>query len=235
MKQFDLASWEHFEAAYDASGVTVPITTVWVDYEARRMWGQSPTHPDLVWLNPKAVPNRVHRGDSRMPVPDTYWRELIKSRDEEFLEKRKKAKDDEAVDAQAAAEALERLAAIPEPEVRSRPATLDEMPKGVKDLGRKAHAAGFRQEVRYSRGPRTDQYWRVVEISDCFGIAGLHADGRRWWARFITKTGQRGKQAGVVKWDREENYAMVDGIWTACNATELALYISDGSLTKETI
>lgn len=111
---------------------------------------------------------------------------------------------------------------IPPPQVRSRPATRAEMPPAAATLGKAARKEGFTLKATYSRGPRLDQYWKVVEISDCVVVRGWHEDGRRFVAAWITKTGQRGKSEGVVKWDFELGYC--DGLMGRCTINPIKAY-----------
>jgi hypothetical protein len=118
---------------------------------------------------------------------------------------------------------------VPPPQVRSRPATRAEMPDAAVRLGKKARKNGFTVSATYSRGPRLDQYWKVVEISDCVVVRGWHEDGRRFVAAWITKTGQRGKSAGVVKWDFELGYR--DGVVGRCTIQPIEAYLKPVSTT----
>jgi hypothetical protein len=145
-----------------------------------------------------------------LPTSDLEWRDYIRA----GLQQRA---DDEAAQ-------LERIKQLPDPEVPSRPATLEEIPRGAKTIGVAATRGGFDCRATYARGPRVDQYWHVVEISDSVMIRGRHEDGRRFGAMWITKTGQKGQAKGVTKWTLETSYLHRGGLWIACNATELTAY-----------
>lgn len=216
---FPLAEWEFFEARADAAGTMVPIHEVWT--QGNRIYGASVVWPEPVWLHPKDVPGRVTRGDTHVPMHPLEVRAMIR-------------RGQTAIEEDADAELLRRIEALPEPEVRARQATLDEMPGGAKTLGRAAHRAGFTQVATYAKGPRVDQYWRVVEISETVLIRGRHADGRRFAAQWITKTAQRGKKAGTTEWDGDFAWALVDGLWTPTGVRALTTaYFTNGSLTPE--
>lgn len=220
--EFPLADWEHFEAPIDAEGHTVRITHVWTDDERHRIYGRPGPGEPAVWLDPAKVPGRVLRRDTHIPMHPLEVRAMIQ-------------RGKTAIEEDADAELLRRIASLPEPEVRARQATLEEMPGGARTVGRAAHRAGFEQRVTYAKGPRVDQYWRVVEISETILIRGRHADGRRFAAEWITKTAQRGKKAGTTEWDGNFVWAMVDGLWEQTGAKALTgLYFTNGSLTEET-
>ena len=112
---------------------------------------------------------------------------------------------------------------IPEPQVRARPATAAEIPKAALALLVKAKKNGFKGRVTYARGPRLDQYMKVIEIIDSIMVKGWHDDGRKFVATYITKTGQRGKKEGVVEWHFETAYRF--GIPGACTASPLSAYL----------
>ena len=112
---------------------------------------------------------------------------------------------------------------IPEPEVAARPATAAEIPKGAMTVGKKAKGLGFTITAHAARGPRLDQHWKVVEISDSLLLRGRHEDGRAFVAHWVTKTGQRGAKAGVVQWAFDFAYTKPEG---RCNATDLSAYLA---------
>lgn len=220
--EFRLADWEHFDAQIDAAGTMARIThvrTVTEDGHIRIYGDGFPLDADTAeffsvsnaWLRPQDVPTRVIRGDCGWPRLSTEeLREIYRNRP--IRQQSDDAEDDLRRD-------------IPPPELRARPATLEEMPQGARTIGKRAHDGGFRQAATIARGPRVDQYWRVVEVSTSVLLRGRHADGRRFGAEWLTKTGQRGKKAGVVEWKLQTAWILVDGIWTPCNATELSEYL----------
>jgi hypothetical protein len=183
---------------------------------------------DHLWLRPQDVPTRVLRGDTGTPThPDEWHRIFAESRARWQADRERKPTDDEKLAA--------RLVPI-EPEVRARPATLEEIPRGAKTVGVKATKAGFEVDARYARGPRFDQYWNFVEMSPTIMIRGKHADGRRFGAMWLAKTGESGASAGVVKWGLENSHIYRSGYgyengqpyplgWQPCNATELSAYL----------
>jgi hypothetical protein len=218
---FDLADWEFFQAPVGPPPAPwVTIRQVWIDDEQGRIYGSTDALGEPVWLHPDRVPGRVLRRDPRPPTHPLEWRRIINAA----------AVPRADVDQ---TEALElRLAAIPEPEVRARPATLEEMPRGLRGLGRKAAAAGFVQHCTFARGPRLNQHWQVVEISDDIMLKGRHRDGRRFVVVYITKTpGPGTKNAGIPQWKPELGYAWIDGLWIACGPSGLEAYFTNGSLT----
>ena len=221
MLTFDLESWEYFEAPTGPPPAPrVWITRVWIDDEQGRIYGMGINHPDPVWLHPNRVPGRVVRRDPSKPTHPLEWRRIFQTSAVPRVD------EDDAEEKLAA-----RLAAIPPPEVPARPAMLEEMPRGLRGLGRAAAAAGFAQHATYSRGPRLDQYWRVVETSENIRIKGKHPDGRRFVVAYVTKTAERGKDAGKTSWKPELGYALVEGVWTSCGPTALEAYFTNGSLT----
>lgn len=112
---------------------------------------------------------------------------------------------------------------LPEPESRARPATAAEIPTGAMTVGKRAKELGFAVTAHHARGPRLDQHWKVVETSDSLLLRGRHEDGRAFVAHWITKTGQRGKNAGVVQWKFDFAYTKSEG---RCNATALSAYLA---------
>lgn len=217
-EQFPLEQWEYFEAPINAAGDKVWITEVWIDDAQGRIFGASPMHGDPVWLSPKIVPGRVIRRDTSKPKHHLEWREIMRRGQVQI-----DLDDDEKL--------LRRLAEAPEPEVRARPATLKEMPQGLRTLGKKAHEAGFTQEAFYARGPRFNQYWQVVEISDNFKLSGRHPDGRRFVTTYISKTPNLGKpNQEKPKFEQELGYALIDGLLEPCTPSRLEAYFTNGSL-----
>lgn len=216
---FPLAEWEHFVAPVNADGDVTLITHVFTDDTNHRIYGHGPTD-DNVWLNPARVPSRVLRRDTRIPMHPLEVRELIR-------------RGATAIEEDADEKLAARIEALPAPEVRARPATLEEIPRGARLVGKRANEAGFVQTASYARGPRVNQYWRVVEISESIVIRGRHTDGRRFVAWWITKTGERGAKAGVTEWKFDGAYADVAGIWTACGTEQLASYFTNTSLIQE--
>lgn len=221
--EFRLADWEHFDAQIDAAGTMARITHVRVvtdDDGTRRIYGDGePLDADTTeffsisnaWLRPQDVPTRVIRGDCGWPRLSTEeLREIYRNRP--IKQEQDDIEDDLRRD-------------IPPPEMRARPATLEEMPRGARDVGKRAHANGFRQSATIARGPRVNQYWRVVEISTSLQLRGQHSDGRRFGAHWLTKTAQRGVKAGVTEWKLQSSWIVVDRVWTRCNATELSEYL----------
>jgi len=218
MLTFDLQPWEIFEAPVNAAGHTVPITKVWIDDEQRRIYGDSEAWGEPVWLSPDIVPARVLRRDPSTPRHPLEWRELFRRGRERALERAKPKVED-------------RLAAIPP---RSEPELVEdlaEIPGGMRRLGKQAAEAGFVQQVRKAEGPRVDQYNNVLEISPVVGLRGDHPDGRRFIACYVRKTGERGAQEGVQKWDPDFAYAWIDGRMTPCGVSTLPAYFTNGSLT----
>jgi hypothetical protein len=215
---FPLAEWEFFTARGEVETgeiVEAQIRNVWTiryDSGVTRIYGSGSDGP--LWLRPQDVPPRVLRGDSHWPRTHPLEYRAMVQRGQKAID----LGEDEKVAA--------RLAVLPEPEVRARPATLEEIPRGAKTIGVKATKNGFDVVATYSRGPRVDQYWRVSEISDTIMIRGRHADGRRFGAMWITKTSQKGAKAGVTSWEADTAYLMRDGIWTACGVTELSAYLA---------
>ena len=98
--------------------------------------------------------------------------------------------------------------AVPEPEVRARPARKGECPAPAIRVGKKARANGFEVKATYARGPRMDNHWRVVEVSDSIAVRGRHPDGRWFVIAWVTKTGVRGKNEGVSKWAFDLGYTL---------------------------
>lgn len=126
------------------------------------------------------------------------------------------------------------LAALPEPEVRARPIALKAMPRSPRLVAIHAHDNGFNVRASYARGPRVDQYWRCVEISDSIQIKAEHPDGRRVRVAWITKTPNLGKpNQGIPTWYAQCCFVMVGGIWTACGVSQLDPYFTKTSLPKE--
>jgi hypothetical protein len=225
MDVITLEPWEQFQAqcgprpALTTPPPTTLITHVWVD--GTRILGVGPQRREPLHLSPRAVPGRIMRGTPASPKSPDEWREVFQA-----ASSRASADADEILAA--------RLAAIPEPEVRARPASLQEVPATMRRLGKLAHAAGFTQRMTYSRGPRLNQHWQVVEISDDVMLKGEHPDGRRFVITYVTKTpGEGAKGAGVPAWKPDIGYAMVEGLWTSCGPTALEAYFTNGSLTKE--
>ena len=215
---FDLADWEVFVAPPGPPPAPSPtIRQVWIADEHGRIYGATDALGEPVWLHPDRVPTRVLRRDTAAPRHPDEWAAYFKaSRARWLADQGRELTDDEKV--------ARRLAAMPEPEQRGRPAALEEIPQGAKNVGVRATQAGFDCRASYARGPRTDQYWNVVETSDSIVVKGQHPDGRRFVAAWITKTGQHGAGAGRTKWLLETAYAMVDGVWTACNSSDLSAY-----------
>lgn len=213
---FRLADWEHFRHPVNAEGDEAWIThirVVTLEDGRKRILGYGemvdvPGGPpaENVWLHPDRVPNRVRRGDNAWPrISPERARAMCKQFEPEAPE----------VD----------VSIIPEPELRARPATLEEIPQGARQKGAKANAAGFVQRATIARGPRLDQYWKVKEISDSLKLAGVHPVDRRWFAaHWITKTAQRGAKAGVTSWAFDFAYVLEDGQLKRCNSSELDAY-----------
>jgi len=215
---FQLEPWEIFEAPTGPPPApSVPIHEVWIDEATHRIFGASVVWPDPIWLNPARVPGRVIRRDPSKPThPDEWHRIFAESRDRWQHDNQRKPTEDEKIAA--------RLAEMPEPEIRWRPATLEEMPGGAKIVGNRATRAGFDCRAEFARGPRTDQYWNVLETSSACRVVGRHADGRRFDAWWITKTGQRGAKAGVTEWEMQSAHRYVAGERLPCDSTELKAY-----------
>jgi hypothetical protein len=213
---YPLAEWEIFSARGqldDGEILETTIDALWTETAdgVTRIYAPTPLGP--LWLRPQDAPPRVLAGDSHWPrTHPLEYRAMVQ-------------RGQNAINLDADEKLAAREAALPEPEVRARPATLEEIPTGAKRIGVKATQAGFDVYPTYARGPRVDQYWRVAEISDSILVRGRHRDGRRFGAMWLTKTGQSGARAGVTSWALDVAYLMRDGIWTACNATELSAYL----------
>ena len=223
MVDYPLEPWEHFTARGQVETgeiVEAQIRHVWTVQLAPggsiQIYGAGSDGP--LWLRPQDVPSRVLRGDTSTPRhPDEWHRIFAESRDRWQNDRDRKPTDDEKLAAKLI---------VVEPEVRARPATLGEIPQGAKNVGVRATKAGFAVDARYARGPRFDQYWNVVEQSDTILIRGRHADGRRFGAMWLCKTGETGKSAGVKKWGLEAAHTLQGAAgWQPCNATELSAYL----------
>jgi hypothetical protein len=215
---FELAEWEVFEAPASASGDIVEIRHVWIDDEQRRIYG-APTHgAPGIWLHPDRVPARVLRRDPTPPRHPLEWRAII-------------AAGRERIQANAKPKAEDKLAALPPRGPVELVTDVDEMPRSLRNIGKAAATAGFVQQVRKVVGPRTDQHNNLLEMSTTIGLRGDHADGRRFIAAYITKTGERGAKAGVTEWKPDYAYVWLAGRMTPCGVSQLAQYFTNGSLT----
>lgn len=113
---------------------------------------------------------------------------------------------------------------IPAPEIRARLVEdPQDLPKGALSVVGKAETQGFEVTATYSRGPRLDAHWKVIEVSDSYVVRGMHPDGRRFSAAWVSKTGQRGKKAGISEVKFE--FAYCHRIAGRCNATTLSTYL----------
>lgn len=228
---FPLAEWERFVAKVNAQGELARIDFVRTDPAAGRIYGSGvlvepavPGDPPVtdVWLDPRAVPTRVLRGDNAWPrLHPLQVRQMI-----EHAVHPERELDDEEREAAEVAALL--AAAVPEPEQRAVPATLEWMGENIKgalDQAKRAHKAGFVMTAMRARGPRMNNRWQVADISDSLRLDGRHADGRRFIAHWVTKTAtERAKNAGEVKFGFDWAYVVRDAIVTRCNATELSAY-----------
>jgi hypothetical protein len=216
---FELQPWEVFEAPVDADGNTVPIHRVWIDDEQRRIYG-APTHgAPGIWLHPDRVPARVLRRDPSTPRHPLEWRAIIQAGKDRILANARPAAED-------------KLAALPPRGPVELVTDKKEIPRGLRDIGKSAAAAGFVQQVRKVVGPRTDQWNNLIEMSTTIGLRGDQADGRRFIAAYITKTGERGAKAGVTEWKPDYAYVWLAGRMTPCGVSQLAQYFTNGSLTS---
>lgn len=80
---------------------------------------------------------------------------------------------------------------MPEPEVRAREATEEEIGTSAR-VGRRqilnaAKKAGFETRVNYARGPLADQWGRFSRMADSLAMAGGHSDGRGFVAMWVAK------------------------------------------------
>lgn len=210
---FRLADWEYFRHPVNAEGDEAwiqHIRVVTLEDGRKRILGsgwmvdvEGPVED--VWLHPDRVPNRVRRGDNAWPrISPEQARAMCKRLEPEAP----------AVD----------VSIVPPPEMPARLARLEEIPRGAKLTGKRAAAAGFRQRASIARGPRLDQYWKVVEISDSVRLDGIHPDGRWFTAHWLTKTAQKGAKAGQTSWTFDFAYVLDAGQLRHCNSSELDAY-----------
>jgi len=228
VKEYRLAAWEYFEAQIDADGTRALITHVRTVDQGDghiRIHGDGTLHdPEAAkffsvqnaWLRPEDVPARVIRGDAHWPrIHPLEARKMCQRRPEAY-----------AVPVDEDGEEIV-VPELPKPEVRARPATLEEIPQGARTVGNRAKAAGFVQRATYARGPWTNNKGALIEISDCIMLKGRHDDGRRYVAMWVTRTGVKGQKAGVVEWKFQFSYVWNrEGVVIRCNATELSEYLA---------
>lgn len=75
---------------------------------------------------------------------------------------------------------------MPEPEVRARPATAEDVPQSVQSFVKKYRKAGWQLRMTYARGPELNKAGlKVLATADTIGV--IFADGRQPKAQGIWK------------------------------------------------